>query len=71
MKWVMFMYFCSHIEGNVCKPIEPEITYFATYRNCAVKGYNYSADLIKNFEPQFVNEYQVYTLFTCKEMAET
>ena len=71
MKFIMFMYICSHIEGNECKPIAIPTQNFNTYFECAVYGYDYSSILLREFNTNFINEYKVYTIFDCKEITET
>ena len=61
------MFICSNIPGNQCKLIPTSIQYFDTYRDCAIYGYEYSLNMLKNFNPESVNEYQMYTAFNCKE----
>ena len=61
------MFICSNIPGNQCKLIPTSIQYFDTYRDCAIYGYEYSLNMLKNFNVKSVNEYQMYTAFNCKE----
>ena len=65
MKIILIMYLCSAIEGNDCKLIATEQSEFIDMYNCTVYGYQHSTDLIKNFSRQFVNDYEVYTKFSC------
>ena len=65
MKFILIMYLCSAIEGNDCKLIATEQSEFIDMYNCTVHGYQHSTDLIKNFSRQFVNDYEVYTKFSC------
>ena len=39
MKFLMVMFICSNVEGNECRPIQPLITYFNTYSECAIHAY--------------------------------
>ena len=61
------MVVCSGIPGNNCKPIPTPITEFNTYHECAYFGYDYSSILLKEMTPQTVDEYRMYTMFSCKE----
>ena len=70
-KFIIIMYLCSHIPGNACKPFEPEYTEFKNYHKCAIYGYEYSSDLMKNFSPEFVENYRPYTVFGCHEQSTT
>jgi len=67
IKFILIMFICSNIPGNSCKPIPTSIQYFDTYRECAIYGYEYSFNMLKDFNPKSVNEYQMYTAFNCKE----
>ncbi len=71
MKFLMVMFICSYVEGNECKPIQPLITYFNTYSECAIHGYEYSINILKNFDPKIINTYRMYTVFNCKEITQT
>ena len=71
MKFLMVMFICSHVEGNQCRPIQPLITDFNTYSECAIHGYEYSTSILKKFDSTFINTYRVYTVFNCKEIIQT
>ena len=71
MKYVLIMYLCSAIEGNDCKLIGTEQTYFNDMYDCTVYGYQHSTDLISNFSRQFVNDYEAYTKFSCVLQTKT
>ena len=66
-KFILLMVICSGIPGNSCKPILTPITEFDTYHECAIYGYEHSTQLLKNFNSDFVDQYQVFTAFNCKE----
>ena len=66
-KFILIMFICSNIPGNQCKPIPTPIQNFDTYRECALYGYEYSFNTLKNFRVDAVNEYKMYTAFSCKE----
>ena len=66
-KFVLIMFICSNIPGNSCKLIPTSIQNFGTYRECAIYGYEYSLNMLKNFSVEVVNEYKMYTAFDCKE----
>ena len=66
-KFILLMVVCSGIPGNDCKPISTPIVDFNTYHECARHGYNASADLMNNFSIEFIDEYQAYIVFSCKQ----
>ena len=61
------MYICSGVPGNECKLIPTPIVEFKKYHECAIYGYNYSGELLKEMSPDFVNQYEAYTIFDCKK----
>jgi len=61
------MFICSNIPGNSCKQIPTPMKEFHTYRACAIYGYEYSLNTLKNFNVEAVNEFKMYTAFNCKE----
>ena len=65
-KFVLLMVICSGIPGNDCKPISTPITEFDTYHQCIYFGYDYSSILLKEMTPATVDEYEMYTKFSCK-----
>jgi len=65
-KFILFMLVCSNISGNQCKPIPTPITEFNTYHDCIYFGYDYSSILLKEMTPAAVDEYEMYTKFSCK-----
>mgnify|MGYP003670768584 CR=1 FL=1 len=66
-KFILFMWLCSSVAGNSCKLIPTPIQNFETYRECAIYGYEYSFNMLKDFKAEAVNEYKMYTAFNCKE----
>jgi len=66
-KFILLMMICSNIAGNQCKPIPTPIEEFNTYHECAYFGYDYSSILLKEMSPQTVDEFMMYTAFSCKE----
>ena len=66
-KFILLMLVCSNIPGNDCKPIPTPIEEFNTYHECIYFGYDYSSILLKEMTSQTVDEYQMYTMFSCKE----
>ena len=66
-KFILIMFLCSSIPGNKCKGIPTPIKGFETYRDCAVFGYEYSTEILKNFNAESVNTYKMYTSFSCQE----
>ena len=67
VKFILIMFICSNIPGNQCKLMPTPIQNFETYRECAIYGYKYSFNMLKNFKVEAVNEYKIYTAFNCKE----
>ena len=61
------MLVCSGIPGNECKPIPTPIEEFNTYHECIYFGYDYSSILLKEMTPATVDEYEMYTKFSCKK----
>jgi len=67
IKFILIMFICSNIPGNSCKLMPTPIQEFSSYRECAIYGYEYSLNMLKNFNPESVNQYKMYTAFNCKE----
>ncbi len=66
MKFVLIMMLCSNVPGNTCKFFEPKYNKFNTYHECARQGYNSAADLMNEFNEKFIDEHEVYIIFSCK-----
>ena len=66
-KFILLMVICSGIPGNDCKPISTPIVEFDTYHECIYFGYDYSSILLKEMTPATVDEYEMYTKFSCKK----
>ena len=67
VKFILIMFICSNISGNQCKLMPTPIQDFETYRECTIYGYEYSLNMLKDFNVKSVNEYKMYTAFNCKE----
>jgi hypothetical protein len=65
IKIFLFMYICSTVPGNECKQIPIKTNGFNDMYDCTVYGYQYSSDLIKELDREFVNEHGAYTKFMC------
>jgi len=65
-KFVLLMVLCSELAGNSCKVIPTPQVLFEDYRNCIIYGYDYSHQLMKEFDPEWVNSMEVYTKFSCE-----
>jgi hypothetical protein len=65
-KIILIMYLCSGIPGNRCGTIPTPKVLFNDHYDCMVYGYDYSLDLIKAFDRDWVNEKRAFTKFTCK-----
>mgnify|MGYP003624590244 FL=1 len=66
-KFILIMFICSGVPGNDCKTMPTPIIEFKTYYECAIYGYEFSTELLKEFSPDFVDQYRAYTAFDCKE----
>ena len=62
---VLLMVICSTTPGNECKPIEPKE--FKDMYECTLYGYSYSEQIILELGPDFINNYGVYTKFSCQK----
>jgi len=67
IKFVLIMFICSGVPGNDCKLMSTPFVEFDTYHECAIYGYEYSAQLLRDFNSDFVDQYQAFTAFDCKE----
>ena len=65
IKVFLFMYICSTIPGNECQQVPIKINGFNDMYDCTVYGYQYSSDLIKELDREFVNKQGAYTKFMC------
>ena len=59
------MYICSTIPGNECQQMPIKTNGFNDMYDCTVYGYQYSSDLIKELDREFVNKQGAYTKFMC------
>ena len=66
-KFILLMVACSGIPGNECKPIPTPIYEFNKYHECIIYGYDYSGQMLKTFEPEKIDEFEMFTAFDCKE----
>ena len=67
VKFILVMFICSNVVGNDCKLIPTPIDQFNSYHECTYFGYDYSSTLLKEFSPDFVDQYRTYTTFSCTE----
>jgi len=65
IKIFLFMYICSTVPGNECRLMPIGNNGFNDVYECTVYGYQYSSDLIKELDREFVNEQGAYTKFMC------
>ena len=65
IKIFLFMYICSTVPGNECQQVPAKINGFNDVYDCTVYGYQYSSDLIKELDREFVNKHGAYTTFMC------
>ena len=66
-KFILIMFICSGIPGNKCKSMPTPMSQFDTYHECAYYGYDYSSILLKDLNPDFVDQYRTFTAFSCSE----
>jgi hypothetical protein len=66
-KFILLMLVCSQIPGNECKPVPTPVQEFDSYHQCAYFGYDYSDTLLRSMGDQIVDEYRMFTAFSCKE----
>ena len=55
VKFILIMFICSSVPGNDCKLMSTPVDQFDTYHECAIYGYEYSTELLKNFNSDFVD----------------
>jgi len=67
VKYFLLMVMCSGVPGNECKPISTPIYEFDKYHECILYGYDYSGELLRTFDSEAVNEFEMFTAFDCKE----
>jgi hypothetical protein len=67
VKYILIMVICSGIPGNECKPMPTPLYKFNEYHKCIIYGYDYSSELLKSLDSNFVDEHKAYTTFDCKE----
>ena len=67
VKFVLLMFICSNVPGNECKLMPTPVGQFNTYHECAYYGYDYSSKLLREFSPDFVDTYRMFTAFSCTE----
>ena len=65
IKIFLFMYICSTVPGNECQQVPAKINGFNDVYDCTVYGYQYSSNLIKELDREFVNKQGAYTKFMC------
>jgi len=65
-KIVLLMVLCSGIIENSCKVIPTPKIIFDDYHNCIVYGYAYSHTLMTEFDPEWTNNMEAYTKFSCE-----
>ena len=71
IKYILIMFICSHVPGNDCKPMPTLIKEFDTYHECAIYGYNFSAALLTDMSPDFIDTYEAFTMFDCRKSSTT
>ena len=67
VKFVLLMVLCSEMAMHDCKVIPTPQILFDDYSSCVVYGYDYSSILLKEMTPGTVDEYEMYTKFSCKK----
>ena len=61
------MFICSGVPGNKCKLMSTPVSQFDTYHECTYYGYDHSSKLLKEFSPDYVDTYKMFTAFNCTE----
>jgi hypothetical protein len=67
MKFVLVLTLCSSIYNSCMKPIQIDEVFDSHY-DCAIAGYAFSGEAIKNFGNQKVNDEVLYISFGCKKL---
>ena len=65
MTFILTVFLCSSIQGNICKTVQPDVTEFKDHYDCAIHGYQFAQATISGFDRQFVNDYEAYIKFVC------
>ena len=66
-KFILIMFLCSGVPGNDCRIMPTPVIEFETYHECAIYGYEFSSQLLKDFSSDFVDQYEAYAAFVCKK----
>ena len=64
MKLALVLVMCSNLHSVCLPPVETGLT-FSTWKECSIKGYEESLDLMKNSDPKNVNEAELFVKFYC------
>ena len=70
MKYFLTITLCSLLDGTCVGPHVFPTTYPNLY-SCQIDGYEKSVDKIKEIGMEDVNQYKIYTKFSCRLLSET
>jgi len=66
MKYVLIIWVCSFLQGNVClTPMESTVTHDSWYE-CSREAHTQSTKLLSNMGYAYVNKYKIGTKYHCK-----
>ena len=66
MKFILVIWVCSFIEGNVCVPPMESKQLFDSWYECSVAAHKESIKLHQKMGFKYVNEYKVGTKYYCR-----
>ena len=70
MKYFLTITLCSLLDGTCVGPHVFPTAYTNLY-SCQIDGYQKSVDKIKEIGMEDVNQYKIYTKFSCRLLSET
>tara|TARA_R100001198_G_scaffold93114_1_gene73342 strand:+ start:438 stop:650 length:213 start_codon:yes stop_codon:yes gene_type:complete len=70
MKYFLTITLCSLLDGTCFGPHVFPTAYPNLY-SCQIDGYEKSVDKIKEIGMEDVNQYKIYTKFSCRLLSET
>ena len=65
-KFFLVMWICSTVSKQ-CLPMVTDMDYFKTYQECAIYGYQYSANFMQELKPDEVDTERLIIQFNCRE----
>tara|TARA_R100000773_G_C4108321_1_gene49760 strand:+ start:129 stop:341 length:213 start_codon:yes stop_codon:yes gene_type:complete len=70
MKYFLTITLCSLVDGTCIGP-HTFPNYYPDLYNCQIDGYQKSVEKIKEIGSDDINQYKIYTKFSCKILNET